>query len=271
MSVDSIENSIDDSAGTELFHFYQTNNNWRYCNDREVAFQGNIFEALPIKRGNLKKTATIESVLLEIVADGHIPVAELFRVQAPIEPLRLDIYLYHSETEYAIVWRGRVGSARWSGDETVMTSDNVFSSLRRLGLRNVAQIQCPYALYGAGCEVNPALYELTTTVSSVGNTSVTVPALSGQAENYYAGGKITWDRNGIPESRLIRSSASAGGVLQVAGYIVGMAAGQTVRVYPGCDHSQGANGCAKFNNLLNYGGYPYIPNTPNPFDGGNIW
>ncbi len=36
-------------------------------------------------------------------------------------------------------------------------------------------------------------------------------------------------------------------------------AGDVFNIWPGCDHSTGAGGCAKFNNIGNFRGYPYVP------------
>ena len=33
-----------------------------------------------------------------------------------------------------------------------------------------------------------------------------------------------------------------------------------VEAFAGCDHTTGAEGCAKFANEANFGGFPYVPN-----------
>jgi hypothetical protein len=49
----------------------------------------------------------------------------------------------------------------------------------------------------------------------------------------------------------------------------GIAVGQAVTLYPGCDHT--TTTCdGKFSNLNNYGGFPHIP-TKNPFGGSPIF
>lgn len=35
--------------------------------------------------------------------------------------------------------------------------------------------------------------------------------------------------------------------------------GDVMSIWPGCDHTNGPGGCAKFNNLANFRGYPYVP------------
>jgi len=50
------------------------------------------------------------------------------------------------------------------------------------------------------------------------------------------------------------SSLTIAGVLPVAPQ-----PGDTFDAYPGCDHTTGANGCAKFSNLAHFRGYPRVP------------
>lgn len=272
MSFDSLERSIQDAAPQELFRFSYADNVFAYTSgDVAVTFNGDTYAPFPISRGPIRKSSNIEAVQLEIVAEASLPFAEIFRVQAPLDTIRVVIYQYFSPTEYSVIWRGRVGAAHWQGSEVNLTSDNVFTSIRRIGLRRMVQYQCPLALYGAECGVLQSNWETVTAASSVGNTTLTVPYTVGRPDNYYAGGKVSWNRDGVTESRLIRSSVGASGVLTVAGFIIGLAPSQEIRLYPGCDHSTGSNGCAKFNNQANFGGFPFMPEAPNPFGNGNIW
>ncbi|MDG4870579.1 phage BR0599 family protein, partial [Guyparkeria sp. 1SP6A2] len=49
---------------------------------------------------------------------------------------------------------------------------------------------------------------------------------------------------------------------------LGLEVGQEIEVYPGCDRTA-ATCNAKFNNLLNYGGFDFIP-PKGPFEGTSI-
>lgn len=272
MSFDSLERSIQDAAPQELYRFSYGENIFAYTSsDAAVTFNGDTYSPFPITRGAIKKSSSIEAIQLEIIAEGSLPFAEVFRVQAPLITIQIVIYQYFSATEYSVIWKGRVGAAHWQGNEVTLTSDNVFTSLRRTGLRRMIQLQCPHTLYGTECRVLKSNWETITSASSVGNTSIIVPSAVGRPDNYYAGGEVSWIRDGITERRLIRASVGASGVLTLAGFVIGLAPGQEIRLYPGCDHSIGSNGCAKFGNTLNYGGCPFIPDAPNPFGNGNIW
>jgi hypothetical protein len=55
----------------------------------------------------------------------------------------------------------------------------------------------------------------------------------------------------------------------VAALPQGLAAGTTVTLFPGCDHTL-ATCSGKFSNTANYGGFPFMP-TKNPFGGDPIY
>ena len=81
--------------------------------------------------------------------------------------------------------------------------------------------------------------------------------------NNWNGGFIEYvPQGGMLERVGIRSHA--GGVVQLSRPPQYLAAGMAVSIFPGCDRTTGANGCAKFGNLPNYGGFPHFP-TKNPF------
>jgi hypothetical protein len=68
---------------------------------------------------------------------------------------------------------------------------------------------------------------------------------------HLAGGLLEWvDGGGMLERRMIMTHSGNNA--------------------PGCDHTTGAAGCGKFNNVANFGGFPYIP-TKNPHGGGPLY
>ena len=99
-------------------------------------------------------------------------------------------------------------------------------------------------------------------------TTITIP--HGKAANWFAGGYITYRNNetGALERRSIKENS--GTTVTVTAFPLGITDGKTeVTMYAGCDHTHGT--CKnKFNNIVNYGGQPYIP-ILNPFGGSSIY
>jgi hypothetical protein len=105
---------------------------------------------------------------------------------------------------------------------------------------------------------------VTTNVTSIIGATLTLSGIGAYPINYFAGGMIQWTNPLVvaEERRLIRSSFS--GSIVLVSTPVGLVSGDTVKLYPGCDHSIGENGCERFNNTDNFGGFPHTP-MKNPF------
>lgn len=134
-------------------------------------------------------------------------------------------------------------------------------------------------MYGPACDVDLGsarcgivLASFTVTGSITGVTGNRVFADSGRAEadGYFDGGKITFT-SGANNGRSVevKSYLLAGGAiaLQVpAPYTV--AIGNTYSMSAGCDKTFGATGCGKFNNKVNFQGFPHLPGRDRLVNGG---
>ena len=84
-----------------------------------------------------------------------------------------------------------------------------------------------------------------------------------QPDGYYTGGMIV-----APDGSARFITAHSGDTVTMARPLASLAGGQTVAIYPGCDHLKET--CKnKFNNLDNFGGFPWIP-AKNPYSGSSI-
>ena len=84
-----------------------------------------------------------------------------------------------------------------------------------------------------------------------------------QPDNYYTGGLIRITITGVPHARAILTHT--GDDIEIDLGIPGLAVGNVLQTLPGCDRT--INTCInKFNNVDNYGGFPYIP-IKNPMGG----
>jgi len=144
----------------------------------------------------------------------------------------------------------------------------VVSSLRLPRCR--IQPGCNHAVYRPGCELDPADWEFTATVSAPGApgypftfglSGLTGPETVTEA-NWFAGGWVEFGRDKIS----IRSStAPSGGSMTVTlarDPREFPATGAVLKLFPGCDGRWETCG-PKFDNALNFGGHPHIP-TSNP-------
>jgi uncharacterized phage protein (TIGR02218 family) len=277
MSYPVIEISRDDARPIELYHFAYTLNNWYYTSaDRAITYNSNVYAPAPISSSSRQSTSDPTKANLTITMAGDSPIGDIFRVQPPSEPVIVTIFGEHYlDGSIAVLWKGRVTGSEWmDGSLLKLTVESIFSSLQRPGLRRRYQYGCPFALYGEDCGVPRDDWKEEYVVTSISGPTLIIGSTIGKPAQWYAGGYATWinDTKGNTERRMIRSSDTVTGAIDLSAMSTGLHVGQPITLYPGCDHTlEGANGCApKFNNFRRYGGTPYIP-TKNPFNGTSVY
>jgi uncharacterized phage protein (TIGR02218 family) len=158
-----------------------------------------------------------------------------------------------------ILFKGRIGTidniGRTSAQITV-NSDLVLLDLQMP--RNVYSPACQHVLYDSGCAL----------IKSAFGTAGTVGAGSTGSVIHWSGASMNFNQGTITFSSGINAGVSANVKSAIAGVSLGLAypllnapvAGDAFTVYFGCDHTQGT--CtAKFNNLANFRGFPYVPSA----------
>jgi uncharacterized phage protein (TIGR02218 family) len=107
-------------------------------------------------------------------------------------------------------------------------------------------------------------FKFTGTVTSVNGLSVVVSGISGTyPDNFFQSGRVL---TAAGDTRLVTKQNGSNIHIYVPLFEGADLVGQTVSVYIGCDHSLPI--CASnFNNVINYGGFPFVPLT-NPFNTG---
>jgi len=211
-----------------------------------------------------------DSVKLAIPRDNAF--AMLFLGGVPEQITSVTIFRGHSgdvDEEYQVFWKGRVSGTSATGDTVTIECENIFTSMRRPGLRARYQKNCRHALYRRGCNINDYDYAVAGVVTAASGFLVTIDDLvdstANIADGHFTGGMIeTGDgflryitlHSGTTLTLVRPFQALEDEVNSSPGYA-------NVILYPGCDHTRTT--CkAKFNNLSNFGGFPWIPGK-NPF------
>lgn len=134
--------------------------------------------------------------------------------------------------------------------------------LQRQIPQTVMQPACGVVHYGAECGVVQASFDVACVVASGSNAVLLKASALGthQPDIYFDKGFVTFTsgkNKGL--SQAIKQSTQADGLILCAPMIFTPQIGDTFTATPGCDHSRGANGCAKFSNLARFPGFPYVP------------
>jgi uncharacterized phage protein (TIGR02218 family) len=122
------------------------------------------------------------------------------------------------------------------------------------------QAACSWALYDANCQADPANFVQGGVVAAnTGNTALTFLTNLTNPDGWFTLGKIQMT-SGVCAPQLRSIKNYQGGAITLMVPFVGgpPAPGDSFQAWAGCDRQMGT--CAtKFNNLMNFGGQPFIP------------
>lgn len=170
-----------------------------------------------------------------------------------------------------VTWKGRLSAVVPGNAEVTLRCESIFTSLRRPGLRARFQKSCRHALYHArGCTLDPEDFDQPATLDDIDGRVLTIPEADLLADGWLTGGMVRAPDEGL---LFITNHVGAEVTVQRVSYSLAQAfaasgPGLSITIYPGCDHTR-ATCESKFNNLLNYGGFDWIP-SKNPMGGNSI-
>jgi len=126
--------------------------------------------------------------------------------------------------------------------------------------RNLYQSGCVNTLYDTTCTLNKANFAVNGSVAA-GSTQSVVNATLSLASGYFDLGVIAFTsgaNNGVSRTIKTYLQGSPGTASVILPLPVAPSAGDAFTIYPGCDKQQST--CQnKFNNLINFRGFPYVP------------
>jgi uncharacterized phage protein (TIGR02218 family) len=232
--------------------------------DSVIDYLSEQYLPIQIERGKVEVNTEMERSPIKIKIQRNAELLTNFVTFPPTEIMTLTISRFHKNDtptpEVAVVWQGRVLSAEWQGSQATLDCEPVFTSLKRPGLRRKYQAQCPHILYGAECKLDRFVYDVTDNLTAVSGSVISAPAFAISVD-YFFGGYVDFG------NRLFRSiiGDDGAGNLTLSVPMTELEIGSTLTAFPGCAHDLDA--CEnKFNNVINYGGFPYVP-AVNPFGG----
>jgi uncharacterized phage protein (TIGR02218 family) len=119
---------------------------------------------------------------------------------------------------------------------------------------------CPRVLGASVCSVDLASFQISGSVESVQSSRLQfTDSTLGQAAGYFTDGEVTWTSGANTGRISVVDGHADGGIitLQLPTYR-DIQAGDQYTITPGCDKTFGAGGCAKFNNQINFQGWPFL-------------
>jgi uncharacterized phage protein (TIGR02218 family) len=267
----SIEKAIKGSP-TEFYHFQRGATHWHYTSaDAAQIYGSDTYNPTKLKRSAIKQGGGMSAEGLTITLPRDNALALTYIAFPTAEKTSIIIYGRHrndSDGEVVHLWSGRVKNANFKGAAVELSCESILTTSRAQGLKRSFGANCSHVLYDQTpltCGVIKAAFESSVTLASAEGVMLTATALGVFAEGYFAGGLLEWQHDGVTEYRMIMASQTGTGLFRLISPLNGLATGDTVKVYPGCNRT--TDQCQnRFNNLSNYGGFPYVP-VESPFGG----
>lgn len=246
----------------EIYTFQLPNDGsiWRYTSyDTDITYDGESYESVPISRGRVTYDTQLNTTTLSIMVDRLSDPILDFLVNSPIELIEVEVSKLFSDylTDGIVVFKGYVTSVRFSGSSAEIECSGLQLFFDQTIPVLKYQTMCNHTLFDSKCGVSSASYSVTTTVINVDADlrTFTVNSMGPATASYF----YTWGfvvRGAV--KRMIIEDLFESNRITLRHRIADLTVGDAVTLYAGCDRI--VSTCAnKFNNLPNYGGFPYIP------------
>jgi uncharacterized phage protein (TIGR02218 family) len=269
----SFLNSTTQFASVDLYTFDLRNGvTLRYCDgSTNVVYGGATYLSAPagLTRSKLRWVVGTEVDTLDIVfnADPSIVVAGTPLLAAAVQGLfdnaRVTLYRmfmsdWNTPVDAVLMFQGSTAPAEVLRDAVHLTVKSDIDKLNRMIPPNVYQSHCMHALYDSGCTVKAATYRVSGTASGV-NANGGITTTLAQADNYFQMGGIKFTSGlNVGLTRTVKTYVG-GVVTPTKAFPYAIANGDTFTITPGCDKLQNGDCTTKYNNIINFKGFPFIP------------
>lgn len=248
----------------ELFHFYDNNTiNGRYTSgDVAITYAGETWEPAPLSRTALEYNTDFEASELTITLDYLHPEITRFISLNPPETVWVDVLKMHRDytTEADVIFVGEISTVIMKGIAAQAKVIGFEKYLNRPACVYRYQRVCNYDVGDPDtCKVDLDNYDASYTVNAESSDGKTLTLSgSGPSNGAFTLGYIK--NQADSERRMIVSHI--GTEYKIRYKFSASVDGETCTLYQGCDKT--IETCRdKFNNVVNYFGFPYIP-SDNP-------
>lgn len=247
----------------ELFSFVGSSKFYTTTAQEDIVYAGVTYKSGFVDHDGIQATEELAKQSLRIRLRNDADIIQDFIAGVPIVNIVVSVFRYiYGVNEFRLLWSGRVVSVVFGADGiSEIACESIYTSLQRTGLRAHYQRICRHNLYGLGCGANREAYTFEDSVKTVSGAAVTT-AQSARTDGAYICGML---RFGVAYRLIVDHS---GGKFILSGPLKDLKAGSAVSVTYGCQHTM-ADCKNRFNNTLNFGGFPYLPDR-NLFSGDRI-
>lgn len=234
-----------------------------------IVYNSNTYVPFPFERGNTRtivgtQVDTLDLTLFAGVNDliNSIP-APQFAANGGFDGADITLYRAYltswtaAPTGALTMFVGNVSEATPSRTTVQMVIKADLEMLNIQMPRNIYQSGCLHSLYDVGCTLNKALFAANTAINAASTTQSLNCGLA-TAAGYYDQGYLVFTSGQNAGARRTIKKHTTGNFSIALPLPFTPQVGDAFTVYAGCDKTQ-ATCTNKFNNVIHFRGYPYIP------------
>tara|TARA_R110000737_G_scaffold47134_6_gene67070 strand:+ start:6874 stop:7704 length:831 start_codon:yes stop_codon:yes gene_type:complete len=265
MTYEAFEELQEGSAPIELYTVTigATIYRWTSAED-DITEAADVFTAIPIERGTLKgggPDTRKEFLVITVAGDNPVAVQYIGSVPGVEGTIKIERIQRGDGPTFQVItlFNGTISSAAFTnaGRTAQLRIVPLVTSQSKPVPTDTYQGLCNRVLYDDQCQVDDtsASFRLSTAaVTAVSGNTITVTGADANGDNYYTGGFV--ETSSSDDRRLILDQT--GTVLTLLLPFTTSPIGTNVTVFAGCDHS--ISTCkSKFNNVVNFGGFAWVP------------
>lgn len=267
-SFGDLQSSTESSRPLEIYKITLSGQTFRYTSaEDDVVVDGDTYDALPglsregraQKRTDLKITVPASNSLAML----YVSVSPAAKASIWVWQLERDeVPTFNTKT---LVFKGKIQNVAFTDDGTnaIFLAQSIEVAASQTIPRRSYMPICEHLLYGAGCGVDPSGFNIVGACTAASGRVITITGANGQPDGYYQGGYAT--PTGVADPRQIVSHVGNQITLQFP--FAADPTGGDVQIFAGCDHDPFGDCATKFDNVIENGGHPFVPNR-NPFTAG---
>lgn len=163
--------------------------------------------------------------------------------------------------------KGRLGEVRTERSVFVAELRGLMQHLQQVVGRVYSPL-CDADLGDSRCKVALGSYTVTGTVTAVTSRKQFTDSSRAEASGYFTRGKITWTSGPNTDLSMDVKSSSGATIILALPMPYDISAGHMYRMVAGCQKRMAADCRGKFNNLVNFRGFPHVPGVDKMASGG---
>lgn len=260
---DTLESSVEDSRPIELFEFSLGATFFRFTSaEDELTVAGDVYTPIAIARGRIEQGSDQSNRNLSVTMPTDTDFALKYVSIPPGEKASLNIFRFQRDEVPAfdtqvLLFKGNVQSVAFPNDghSAQFAIRSIESAMNRLLPRFTFAGMCQHILYDAACGAIDTDFDHTGIASSILNNTITVSGASASGFDFTSG---YLRPTGTNDFRMVRSQS--GDVLTLLLPFQADPTGVSMQVFAGCDHLILGDCALVFDQVINFGGTPFVPN-----------